>query len=228
MSLPVIAIRPEPGLSATVAAGAATGLAIAGHPLSRTVACDWSLPDIDDIDALLIGSANAIRHAGGQLAALRHLPVLAVGGATADAAREAGLRIERTGEGGLQSLIDTLAPPVPRHLLRLAGREHLGLELPAHIEITACITYAVEHADLTPDLRDILRCECAVLLHSAGSAAHFARECERLGVERNNITLLSMGPRISAAAGTGWKAVRSASRPDEAALLALARDICKG
>lgn len=228
MSLPVIAIRPEPGLSATVAAGAAMGLAITGYPLSRTIACGWSLPDIDQIDALLIGSANAVRRAGEQLAMLRHLPVLAVGAATAEAAREAGLRVERAGEGGLQSLIDTLDPLEPRHLLRLAGRERLELELPAHISVTTRIVYAVEHAEPTRELHDMLQRECAILLHSAGSAAHFARECERLGVERDNITLLTMGPRISAAAGTGWKTVRSASRPDEAALLALARDICKG
>lgn len=228
MSLPIIAIRPEPGLSATIAAGAATGLAILGFPLARTLACDWDLPDIAGIDGLLIGSANAVRHAGGQLAALRHLPVLAVGKATADAARQAGLRVERTGEGGLQSLIDTLDPLEQRHLLRLAGREHLRLELPAHIELTTRIAYAVEHTQIPPQLHEILRSECAVLLHSAGSAAHFARECDRMGVDRGGITLLTMGMRISAAAGAGWKAVHAAEKPDEAALLALARDMCKG
>ncbi|MBA4163890.1 MAG: uroporphyrinogen III synthase [Erythrobacter sp.] len=228
MSLPVIAIRPEPGLSATIAAGAAMGLAITGHPLARTIACGWTLPEIDEIDALLIGSANAIRHAGEQLAALRHLPVLAVGGATAEAAREAGLRVERTGEGGLQSLIDTLDPLERRHLLRLAGRERLELDLPALISVTTRIVYAVEHEEMTRELHDLLQRECAILLHSAGSAAQFSRECERLGVERSKIRLLAMGPRISAAAGGGWGAIHFAERPDEAALLALARDICKG
>lgn len=228
MSLPVIAIRPEPGLSATVAAGAVMGLAITGHPLARTIARDWSLPETGLIDALLIGSANAIRHAGEQLASLRHLPVLAVGKATAEAAREAGLRVERTGGGGLQALIDTLDPLEPRQLLRLAGREHLGLDLPAHIKVTTRIVYAVEHTETLPELTEMLQRECAILLHSAGSAAHFARECERLGVERSKITLLAMGPRISGAAGGGWGVVHFADRPDEAALLALARDICKG
>lgn len=228
MSLAIIAIRPEPGLSATISAGAAMGLAIKGFPLARTIACDWALPDISGTDALLIGSANAIRYAGSQLAALRHLPVLAVGKATAEAAREVGLRVERTGEGGLQALIDTLNPLEPRQLLRLAGREHLGLDLPAHIEVTARIVYAVEHTEILPELTKMLQRECAVLLHSAGSAAHFARECDRIGVDRTGITLLTMGLRISAAAGAGWMAVRATEKPEEAALLALARDICKG
>lgn len=228
MSIPIIAIRPEPGLSATIGAGAAVGLGIAGYPLARAVACDWTLPGIDGIDALLIGSANAVRHAGGQIEALRHLPVLAVGEATAEAARQAGLQVEKTGAGGLQLLIDALDPVEPRHLLRLAGREHLKLDLPAHIEVTTRITYAVEHTEIPPELLELLHSRCAVLLHSAGSAAHFASECERMGVDRSLVTLLTMGLRISSAAGAGWNTVHAAERPEEAALLALAHDICKG
>lgn len=228
MSQPVVCIRSEPALSATIAAGAAMGFAITGYPLSRVVACEWELPDPAQFDGLLIGSANAVRHAGGQLAALHHLPVLAVGQATADAARQMGLRVEGAGEGGLQALIDTLDPQMPRRLLRLAGREHLTLDLPAHIALTTRITYAVEHTQFPPELHEILRGDCAVLLHSAGSAVHFARECDSLGVDRGGITLLTMGMRISAVAGAGWNAVHAARKPDEATLLALARDICKG
>ena len=50
------------------------------------------MPALDDIDGLLIGSANAIRHAGEKLEALKELLVLAVGSKTAELARESGFR----------------------------------------------------------------------------------------------------------------------------------------
>ncbi|HSF12138.1 MAG TPA: uroporphyrinogen-III synthase, partial [Erythrobacter sp.] len=65
-----------------------------------------------------------------------------------------------------------------------------------------------------------------VLLHSAATARQFAEECERLGLARSGITLAALGARIAAAAGDGWAAVHTAARPDEAALLELAFDLC--
>jgi uroporphyrinogen-III synthase len=66
-----------------------------------------------------------------------------------------------------------------------------------------------------------------VLLHSAATASHFAAECDRLGLPRAGITLAALGPRIAAAAaGQGWVAVHTAARPDEAALMQLAFDLC--
>jgi uroporphyrinogen-III synthase len=66
-----------------------------------------------------------------------------------------------------------------------------------------------------------------VLLHSAATARHFASECDRLGLARGTIALAALGPRIAAAAGEGWRAVHTAPRPDEAALLEMARELCK-
>jgi uroporphyrinogen-III synthase len=66
-----------------------------------------------------------------------------------------------------------------------------------------------------------------VLLHSAAAARHFAAECDRLGVARGAVGLAALGPRIAAAAGEGWHGVRAAGEPREAALLALAREMCQ-
>jgi uroporphyrinogen-III synthase len=66
-----------------------------------------------------------------------------------------------------------------------------------------------------------------VLLHSAATASHFAAECERLGLPRETVALAALGPRIAEAAATGWRAVHTAPRPDEAALLALASQLCQ-
>jgi len=90
--LPLIVIRPEPGCTATVSAARAAGLDPHGFPLFAVVARSWQAPPPDQFDALLLGSANALRAAGPGLAALRHLPAYCVGETTAAAAREAGLK----------------------------------------------------------------------------------------------------------------------------------------
>ena len=86
MTRPLFAIRPEPGLSATVTAARAVGLAVHGEPLFTVRAVAWTAPDPAGVDGLLIGSANALRHGGPALEPLRGKPAYVVGEATAQAA----------------------------------------------------------------------------------------------------------------------------------------------
>jgi uroporphyrinogen-III synthase len=221
----IIAIRPEPGCSATVEAGRSTGLAIEGHPLFEIRPLAWNPPGDDSFDALLLGSANAIRHAGPALARLRDKPAYAVGDTTAAAAEAAGLTVAAVGQGELQALLDTLAGPL--RLLRLTGAEHVSLTPPRGIEIVTRIAYESVPLPLPRSLAEKLGTGALVLLHSAAAARHFASECDRCGVPRNAVSLAALGPRIAAAAGDGWRQVRAAAEPREAALLALARDMCQ-
>lgn len=221
----IVAIRPEPGLSATIRTGEQMGLGITGYPLSRVARVAWQILDDDAFDGLLIGSANAIRHAGENLEKLSALPVLAVGGTTANVAATAGFSVERTGSGGLQRLIDTL-PEEPRHLLRLAGEDHVPLTIPPHIHVTTRVVYRVEHLPLPSGLVSDVSDNLLVLLHSASAAEHFSAECDRLGIDRESISLAAIGPRVVEAAGTGWKLAEAAQEPNDASLLALARYMC--
>lgn len=184
------------------------------------------MPDLSGIDGLLVGSANAFRHGGEKLEALQHLPVLAVGQATAEAAEEAGFAVSMIGSGGLQSLLNSL-PDQRRHLLRLSGEKHVELEPPPHIELTSRIVYRVQNTDISDDFSSLLAQGGVVLLHSAGAAKHFADECDRLGLDRRNIALAALGMRILGPAGMGWRDVRAALNPEESELLALAQDMCQ-
>jgi uroporphyrinogen-III synthase len=65
-----------------------------------------------------------------------------------------------------------------------------------------------------------------VLLHSGAAARRLAAECDRQAIHRRDIALAALSPRIAEAAGPGWAALRSAAEPTEAALLALAREMC--
>lgn len=225
MSLPVFAIRPEPACAATVEAGRAFGLAIEACPLSEIQPRPWDPPPPDEIDGLLLGSANAVRFGGSELARFSGKPAYAVGEATAAAAEAAGFPAAATGEGGLQSVLEQIAG-TPLRLLRLTGSEHVPLTPPSGITIDTRIAYESVPRPLPEAMADRLRGGALILLHSAAASRHFAAECERLRIPPGAIALAALGPRIAAAAGEGWRERRAAAEPREAALLALARDMC--
>jgi uroporphyrinogen-III synthase len=222
---PLVTIRPEPGLSATAAEAEKLHLPIVTTPLFVIEPRRWSPPPADAIDALLIGSANAIRHGGRALELFREKPVHAVGEATAQAARDAGFHVVRTGEGRLQAVLDELAGQSLR-LLRIAGEEHVAVSAPADVALVTRVVYASVARPMPDSLAAVLQAGAVVLLHSAAAARHFASECDRLGLDRARIALAALAPRIAEAAGAGWERIATARAPTDAALLALARDMC--
>lgn len=226
MTLPVLVLRPEPGATATVAKGRAMGLDARAFPLFEVRALPWTPVPREEVDALLLGSANALRHGGEALNLYRGLPAYAVGEKTALAARDAGLDVVETGKGGLQPMLGLLRPE-HRRLLRLAGRERIVLEIPEGVTVTTREVYASEPLPLPDELAAILAAPALILLHSGEAAAHFAALCDAAGIARERLQLAAIGPRVAARAGTGWSALESASEPSDAALLALAAQMCE-
>lgn len=223
--IPLCVIRPEPGCAASLAAARALGLEAHGFPLFAIAALPWEAPDPARFDALLAGSGNVFRHGGPALAALRRLPVYAVGTATADAARAAGFSVTAIGSGGLQGVLDTI--PAGKRLLRLAGAERILLVVPPGVTMTERVVYASEPLHMPADLVRLLEDPAVVALHSAEAARHFAAECERCGVVRAGLRLACIGPRVAAAAGSGWDMIATAAAPSETALLAKAAELCQ-
>jgi uroporphyrinogen-III synthase len=80
---------------------------------------------------------------------------------------------------------------------------------------------------MPPALADLLHAPAIVLLHSGEAARHFAALCSQHGVARTQLSLAAIGPRVVEAAGDGWQAVAAAARPNDAALLALTRQMCQ-
>lgn len=224
--LPLIVIRPEPGCTTTVEAARQARLDPHGYPLFAVEARSWQAPPPDQFDALLLGSANAIRAAGPGLAAVRHLPAYCVGEATAAAARDAGFAIAGIGRGGLQAAL-ALIRPEHRRLLRLAGEERVPLTLPDGVQMTERVVYASRPQPVPQELAALLARPALVALHSAEAAHHFSAECVRLGLRRAPLALCVLAPRVASAAGPGWREVAIASEPSDAALLALARQMCQ-
>lgn len=226
MSSRIFAIRPEPGLSATVETARTMGIAVEGFPLAEVCPLAWQAPHESTFDALLLGSANAVRHGGAALSQWRGRPAHVVGEATAQAARAAGFAVASVGQGHLQPVLDGLAHGGPLRMLRLTGEAHVAVAPPANVSIDTRVVYRVIHQPIPPELAALLARGGIVLLHSGEAARHFASECNRLGIARGAISLAALAPRIGQAAGSGWQAVDCAAEPTDSALLALVRDIC--
>ncbi|BDI61665.1 uroporphyrinogen-III synthase [Qipengyuania nanhaisediminis] len=224
MTAKVIVTRPRPGLDDTLARARAVGLDAVGHPLSEIEPRGWHGPDPEQVDALLVGSANAIRHGGEELRRYGGKPVHAVGKATAEAARRAGFAVASVGSGGLQSVADTIRPP--SRLLRVAGAEHVPLGVAEGVSVTTVIAYEAVPLALPEALRDMQQHDLVVMLHSAGAAAQLAKEARRLELDPSRIALAAIGPRVAAAAGDGWRAIHVCDTPSDAALLDMVRRAC--
>ncbi|WP_126175795.1 uroporphyrinogen-III synthase [Tsuneonella rigui] len=225
MSKPLIVLRPEPGLSETLALAQAKDLTAIAAPLFEIEPVAWRAPDPADLDGILAGSANVFRHGGLGLSKLSALPVHAVGERTAQAALEAGFTVANVGAGGLQQVLDTL--PAPARLLRLAGEQHVALQVPDGSAMTEVIVYRARAVSLSETAVEALRSDAVVLLHSGEAAARFAGECDRLSIDRSRVSVAALAPRVAAAAGEGWRAVAVAPQATDAALLAMADDMCQ-
>ena len=223
----LVVIRPEPGNAVTLAAARALGFEVYGEPLFRIVATPWEPPPTAQFDAVLIGSANALRHGGRALASYVALPAYVVGKTTAKAARDTGFVVAATGSGGLQELTAQLVQDGHKRVLRLAGAEHVALDAAPGTGITTVVVYDAIALPLSPTCAARLAHGAVVLLHSAAAARHFATECDRSAIAKRAIALACLGPRIAIAAGDGWGSVASVPRPDDTALLALAAQMCQ-
>lgn len=221
MTLPLVILRPEPGWSASAHAARDMGLEVGGQPLFDAEPLDWTRPE-GMFDGLLAGSSNVFRHGGEQLGQLAGLPVHCVGAATASAARDSGFDVASTGHGNLQAVVDALVPP--RLLLRLCGEQRTELAVPAGMVIEEVAVYRTRPRELDDaNLPD----RAAVALHSGAAAHRFSHEVDRLGRERRGYVLCAISARAAKQAGEGWQAVAIAERPNDAALLALAKRLCQ-
>ncbi len=220
--LPLLVTRPEPGNSATIARAAALGLDACAMPLFAARAMPWTVPSVADFDALLLTSAQAVRLAGPQLPRLAALPVYAVGTATADAARAAGLTVAQTGSADAQSLLDAMTSEKIARILWLCGRERSEFDpRGAALEPLAC--YAVDAVDPPPGWKECVAVPAVLLAHSARAAQ---RMSDLVGPRRAHLALAAISPAVAAAAGDGWAELAIAAQPDDASMLALAHALC--
>src|SRR5438270_859617 len=120
--------RPEPDAARSAQALRRRGHTVVVAPLMRleAIAADFAGP----FAALLMTSANAARAAAQhpRVDEIKALPVLTVGGRSAEAARAAGFVDVTSADGALTDLVRLVAARLPRgaRLLYLAGADRAG------------------------------------------------------------------------------------------------------
>jgi len=185
--------------------------------------------DLDGVQAIALTSA----HAAPALGAARHLPVFAVGAASAAAARAAGcLRVESAGGDAesLARLIVASCRPQRGSILHPSGAEvRPGLAEALSVagfrvlrrEVYRAWPAQVLSAGTVAALREGID---AVLLLSPRTARIFAELAQRHGVERclGATDALCLSAAVADACRTlAWRCVRIAARPDQDALVDL-------
>lgn len=219
----LLVLRPEPGAGETLRRAASMGMEAMAYPLFAIEPVDWTPPDPAGFDALMLTSANAVRMAGEALGRYRHLPAYAVGKRTADALARAGFDRIEAGEADGDAVARKMAEDGRRHALHLRGRDSAPID-PGLLRITPVINYAASEQGDAAGLAAIMRPGMIALVHSARAGRRLAALTdERL---RPGISIVAISAAAQAACGNGWRAIASAERPIDEAMLALARHLC--
>jgi len=228
-------VRPQPGADATAVKAQKAGFATCVAPLFHVEPVNWNAKKAERYDAILFGSANALRHGGPGLKEYRELPAYAVGATTAEEASRAGFDVVKQGSGGIDDLLPDLFSAGHKHVLRLTGRDHTEAQAKGMV-IETQIVYDAQAELLDSSLSSKLAAvlndiqpdnNAVILLHSARAARHMSALVEAHGIDRTTIKLAAFGSAIAEAAGPGWADVAYAEEYRDEALLAVAEILCK-
>ena len=218
---PCIIVRPEPGNQATAEAARALGLSVIAAPLYSIIPVEFNIDLSISYDAILITSSNSIRTSLPVLKQLTHLPLLAVGKASAQAARKAGFETIITGDADGQALGTQAVKLGFRHVLHLVGDPYK----PVRVEGLTCderTAYRATELPLPPKLEVALQSPCVILAHSPRAA----RRLSELAGAKGASSLIALSAHVAEAAGEGWKHLLWPERPSADAMLGLAAPLC--
>lgn len=231
----LVVTRPQPDADRQAAALRALGHEVTVEPLLHVefIAADIAL---DRVQALVVSSRNALRAISetGLLADAVKLPLFAVGGATADLARELGFANTTEGSGSGAALAAVVAAgcdPQAGPILHLAG-EQLAADVAGDLEALGFaarverVYRTVPTEELSAGLRDAIagRQVDGVLLMSPATARAWASVVIAGGCMDAAASLhyFCLSEAVAAPLGTlGAGAVHVAALPREDDLLAL-------
>lgn len=229
----ILITRPEPGASETAERVAALGCQPIVAPLLKIRSLRGALPPSGRVQAVLIASGNAIPALP---ASLRHLPLFAVGAATASRARAAGFLQATGADGDADALVELVAQRCDRSagpLLLAAGRGQsirlaADLRHQGFVVLRRVVYAAVPVAKLPVRAREALASDSlhAAMFYSAETARHWVRllQATHLHESVRTVDALAIGrPAAVALEALPWRRIRVADRPNQDAMLALLR-----
>lgn len=200
----VLVLRPEPGASRTAALLAGLGLEPILYPLFAVEPLAWELPRHGRFDALLLTSANAVRHAGAGLEAIHRLPCYCVGKATAKAARDAGFADVRVGGGDAATTIPLLVRDGRSAVLHPCGEDVRPFDaLGLSVERLPVYRSAAIGDGASLDALTRARSPAVAMVHSPRAGERLdALLCADL---RAHIAIVAISQAAADACGGGWR-----------------------
>ena len=220
--------RAEPAASVSAAALQMMGHRVICAPVLEPQAQAWRPPE-GLPQVILFTSANAARLGGAGLQAYRGLPAIAVGAATAAAARQAGFTDIQMAAGDVRGCLALAQSMGVTTVLHLAGRHRTSVATPEGMTLWVRAVYRARLVGQLPTtVTEALRLGevDAALLYSVRAARQFAALIDQAGLDRRLLGLVALSPAILAAAGTGWFDGVAAPAPHEAALFAAIEQMC--
>ncbi|MBL6942030.1 MAG: uroporphyrinogen-III synthase [Rhodospirillales bacterium] len=229
--------RPLEDAEPLAAELAALGVETVIEPLLSIELTAADIPDLTGVQGLLLTSANGVR-AFAALSPERHLPVYAVGDATARTALQAGFEKITSAAGDvttLAELVQQKCQPGDGVLLHVAGSKVAG-DLAAMLALSGYQYHRVQlyHASkatsLSPGGLDALKKGDidGVVLYSPRTAGSFVDLLEKAGAAdcAKQLNVYCLSDAVAARAGAlGWARMVVAASPDQVALIKSVREM---
>ncbi|MDB5600970.1 MAG: uroporphyrinogen synthase [Xanthobacteraceae bacterium] len=230
--LTLLVTRPEPDASRTALSLRARGHEVLVAPLLRIETLSAEL-GAGPWAAVLITSASAARAAAAHpdLARIVGLPLLAVGGRSAEAARAAGFTDVSSADGDAEDLVQLARRQPVGRLLYLAGRDRTG-DLAGRLAASGHVVDTIEVYRAVAETRLPTPVEQALAAGEIDGVLHFSRRTALAFVAATDSAMLRgktlemhhfcLSAQVAEPLrAVGVTRVKIAPLPDEAALLRL-------
>lgn len=229
----LLVTRPREDSEALMAQLVALGHEPVASPLLEIRVFSGNDLNVEGVQALLFTSANGVR-AFAMRCAVRSLPALCVGDATAREAKAQGFQSVNSASGdvvALSELVVSELEPEAGTLLHPAGSKVAG-DLAGMVEAAGfqyrreVLYEAIKAMELADTVQSGIRAGNmdGVLLFSPRTGAAFAQLVDKAGL-REHLTKVRAfclsDAVVEQIQGLPWKSVRVAERPDQASLLAV-------
>lgn len=223
MTRPLMLLRPQPGNDRSAERARAMGMEAIQFPLFDIVPVAFDKSQDERVDAVLVTSANAVQFGAELLTGLRNKTVYAVGEATASVVRGQGHANVIVGGGEVASTMAIIAAAGHQRILHICGEVSRPFD-PLGIEVAKRVVYRSEARDLRPYTKFLSTLPPSVI------AVHSPAAGRRLNAIMpppcRNHFLVTISQAAADGVGNGWRKVHIAARPDDTALLSLARTLC--
>jgi uroporphyrinogen-III synthase len=229
----ILVTRPRDDAEALAAELDQRGFPVMIQPMLEIRMLEGPPLDLDGVQALLFTSANGVRATAARTKA-RDLPALAVGDATARAARDEGFIQVESARGDVESLarlVKARLDPAAGRLFHAAGSAVAG-DLAgdlgsAGFRLERQVLYAADPVtEFDPQAREALYAGTigAVLFFSPRTAQSFVKVVQNSGLAERlgGVVALCLSEAVGTAVRTvRWQDIQVAAQPDQASLLDL-------